>query len=255
MVLLGSVAYVLMQASRTGLTDALLMVSAALAVAAGVALGRDPQRDVLFPRRLVIARNCVNANATTFALYFGMFGLSFLLVLYVQQVLQYSALWAAAVLLPISIMLLLAERFGRLTSFVGSRWLVLGGALLAAGGIAWIGSAAHPVPFWSYVILGTTVFGLGLSVAVPALTHAVVAAAPEECAGVASGLNHAVVRAAGLIAIALLGSIAAPGASDAVSAEGFTHAVLLCAAIVAVGGLAGSLRIRDDEPGGITSDS
>ena len=47
-------------------------------------------------------------------LYFGMFGLSFLLVLYVQQVLHYSALWAAVVLLPISVMLLFAERFGRL---------------------------------------------------------------------------------------------------------------------------------------------
>jgi MFS family permease len=212
-----------------------------------------PKHHVLFPRDLVSARNCLHANATTFALYFGLFGLSFLLVPYVQQVLHYSALWAAAVLLPISIMLLLAERFGRLTSSVGTRWLVLAGALLAAGGIAWIGSASHPVPFWTYVILGTAVFGLGISVAVPALTHAAVAAVPEDCAGAASGLNHAVVRAAGLIAIALLGSIAAPGASDVVSAEGFRRALLLCAAIVAVGGLAGSMRLRDDEPGGVTS--
>jgi MFS family permease len=252
-VLLGATAYLLMHASRSGLNDALLTVPAALAVAAGVVLRRDPQRDVLFPRDLVSARNCLHANATTFALYFGLFGLSFLLVLYVQQVLHYSALWAAAVLLPISIMLLLAERFGRLTSSVGTRWLVLAGALLAAGGIAWIGSASHPVPFWTYVILGTAVFGLGISVAVPALTHAAVAAVPEDCAGAASGLNHAVVRAAGLIAIALLGSIAAPGASDVVSAEGFRRALLLCAAIVAVGGLAGSMRLRDDEPGGVTS--
>jgi len=253
MVLLGAFAYLLMHASRSGLTDPSLLVPAALAVAGGVALIRDPRRQVLFPGELLSARNCLPANATTFALYFGMFGLSFLLVLYVQQVLHYSALWAAVVLLPISIMLLFAERFGRLTSSVGTKWLVLGGALPAAGGLAWIGSAPHPVPFWSHIILGTTLFGLGLSIAVSALTHAAVAAVPEECAGAASGLNHAVVRAGGLISVALLGSIAAPGASDVISAEGFQRALLLCAAVVAAGGLAGSARLRDDEAGGVTS--
>ena len=121
MVLLGAFAYLVMQTSRTGFTDPALIVPAALAVVAGVMLARDPQRDVLFPRDLVRARNCFHANATTFALYFGLFGLSFLLVLYVQQVLRHSALWAAAVVLPISLMLLFAERFGRLTAAVGSR--------------------------------------------------------------------------------------------------------------------------------------
>jgi hypothetical protein len=86
------------------------------------------------------------------------------------------------------------------------------------------------------MVVGTTLFGLGMSVAVPAVTNAAVAAVPEECAGAASGLNHAVVRAAGLISIALIGSVAAPGASDAVSAEGFKNAVLLCAGIVAAEG-------------------
>ncbi len=95
-------------------------------------------------------------------------------------------------------------------------------------------------------------FGLGISLAVSALTHAAVAAVPDTCAGVASGLNHAVVRAAGLVAVALLGSIAAPGVSDAVSAEGFQRALIVCAAIVAAGGVAGSALLRDEEPGGLT---
>jgi MFS family permease len=251
MVVLGAFAYLVMHASRSGLHDALLLIPAALAVAAGVVLSRDPQRQVLFPRELVTSRNCLPANGITFALYFGMFGLSFLLALYVQQVLHYSAMWAAVVLLPMSIMLLFAERFGRLTASVGTRWVVLGGALLAAGSLAWIGSAPHPVPFWSHIILGTACLGLGISAAVSALTHAAVAAVPETCAGAASGLNHAVVRAAGLIAVALLGSIAAPGASDAISADGFQRAVLMCAAVVAAGGIAGGVRLRDDKPGGV----
>ena len=253
MVLLGGLAYLLMQGPDVGLRVSTFTPPAALALAGGVALARDRHRHVLFPRELVTSRNCLPANATTFALYFGMFGLSFLVVLYVQQVLDYSALWAAVVLLPISVMLLLAERFGRLTAMVGTRWLIIVGALAAAAGIGWMATSSHPVPFWSRLIVGTSLFGLGTSLAVSALTHAAVAAVPETCAGAASGLNHAVVRAAGLVAVALLGSIAAPGMSDAVSAEGVQRALMICAAVVALGGVAGSALLRDEEPGGLTS--
>jgi hypothetical protein len=92
-----------------------------------------------------------------------------------------------------------------------------------------------------------------VSLAASALTHAAVAAVPDACAGAASGLNHATVRAAGLVAIALLGSLAAPGRSDAISAEGFQRAMTICAVVVATGGIAGSLRLRDEEPGGLTT--
>jgi hypothetical protein len=107
------------------------------------------------------------------------------------------------------------------------------------------------VPFWSGLIAGTGLLGLGLSLAVSALTHAAVAAVPDTCAGAASGLNHAVVRAAGLVSVALLGSIAAPGLSDAVTAEGFQRAMIMCAAVVAAGGVAGAVLLRDEEPGGV----
>jgi hypothetical protein len=99
------------------------------------------------------------------------------------------------------------------------------------------------------------VFGLGLSLTIGALTHAAVAAVPEASAGAASGLNHAVVRVAGLFAIAILGSIAAPGFSETVSADGVQRAMIVCAAVVAAGGLAGSAWLRDDRPGGINADA
>jgi MFS family permease len=250
--LLGALAYFLMQGSAAGFADRLLL-PAALAIAGAIALVRDPQRQVLFPRELLSARNCLPANATTFALYFGMFGMSFLLVLYVQQVLGHSALWSALVVLPISIMLLFAERFGRLTASFGTRPVVLAGALAAAAGLAWIASAPHPAPFWSHLIAGAALFGSGLSLAVSALTHAAVAAVPENCAGAASGLNHAMVRAAGVMAVALLGSIAAPGQSHVISAEGFQRALVLCAVVVAAGGFAGSAQLRDNEAGGVAA--
>jgi MFS family permease len=251
MALFGAAAYLLIQAPRSGLAGPQPVFAVVLALIGLAALARDRQRDVLLPRELLNARNCLPANATTFALYFGMFGLSFLVVLYVQQVLQYSAFWAAIVLLPMSLMLLLAERFGTLTAVVGARPLAVSGALSAALGIGWIGSTPHPVPFWSHIIVGSALFGLGISLAVSALTHAAVAAVPETCAGAASGLNHAVVRAAGLVAVAFLGSLAAPGISDVISAEGFQRSLLTCAAMVAAGGVLGSALLRDAAPGGI----
>jgi DHA2 family methylenomycin A resistance protein-like MFS transporter len=139
-VLLGALAYALMRAARHGMNDPVLLVPCALAVAAGVTFVRDPRRQVLLPPELLRARNCVAANATDFALYFGMFGLSFMLSVYVQRVLHYSALWAAIVLLPISIMLLLAERFGRLRSSIGTKPLVIVGALTAGVALPGLGA-------------------------------------------------------------------------------------------------------------------
>ena len=254
-ILFGAAAYLLMGISGTGVTRADLALPGALALAATVPLARDRQRGVLFPRELLRARNCLPANTTTFALYFGMFGLSFLLALYTQQVLRYSALRAALTLLPISAMLLLAEPFGRLAARVGTRVSIVAGSICAAAGIYWIGAGPHPLEFWSRMIAGTALYGLGISLSVSAVTHAAVAAVPDTCAGAASGLNHAVVRVAGLVAIAILGSLAAPGISDAVSPEGFKNAMRICAAVVGAGGVAGSLFIRDEEPGGLTTET
>jgi MFS family permease len=252
-VLFGGVAYLLIHGAEPGLRVSRLTLSGGLALVAAVVLVRDRHRHVLLPRELIAARNCLTANAITFALYFGLFGLSFLVVLYVQQVLGYTASWAAMVLLPMSVMLFFAERFGRLTARLGTRALVVAGAIAAAGGLAWMGTGAHPLPFGTHIIPGTALFGLGLSLAVSALTHAAVAAVPDSCAGAASGLNHAVVRTAGLIAVALLGSISAPGLAEAISIEGFQRALLVCAAVVAAGGVVGVVLLRDDEPGGLAS--
>jgi hypothetical protein len=249
--LLGGGAYFLMHAPAAALAPTRLVWPVALAVVAAVVLLRDRNRHILFPRELLHARNCLPANATTFTFYFGMFGVSFLLVLYVQQVLRYSAFWAAIVLLPISVMLLFAERFGRITTLCGTRCVIGIGACAAAAGIGWMATAAHPLQFWAHMVVGTALFGLGTSLAASALTHAAVGAVPDTWAGAASGLNHAVVRVAGLVSIALLGTIAAPGVSDVVSAEGVQRAMVVCAAVVAVGGVWGSALMRDEEPGGL----
>jgi MFS family permease len=214
-------------------------------------LARSAPRQALLPRELLTTRNCVQANGATFGLYFGMFGLSFLLALYTQQMLGYSGVWAGAGVLPISLMLLLAEPFGRVASRAGTRRLIVCGSVSATAGILWMAAAPHPLAFWSRIVPGTALFGFGISLAVSPLTHAAVSAVPEACAGAASGLNHAIVRVAGLIAIALLGFVAADGASDGMSVEGFRRAMLICGLVVAACGVTGGLRIRNDEPGGL----
>lgn len=123
--------------------------------------------------------------------------------------------------------------------------------VIAAAGIFWLATGPHPLPFWSRMIVGAALFGLGISVTVSALTQAAVSAVPESCSGAASGLNHATVRVAGLVAIALLGSLAAPSQSEAVSVEGFQRAMMICGTVVFVGGAAAALLVRDEAPGGL----
>lgn len=250
-VLLGAVAFALIQGPTNGWGVATLLVPATIAVVAAAILRRTPHRHVLLPRELSSSRNCLVANAATFAFYFGLFGVSFLVALYAQQQLDYSATRAALALLPVSLLMLLAGRFGRLTSILGTRQVVVGGALLSSAGLLWMALAPHPLAFWWHLVVGTTLFGAGLSLAVAALTEAAVAAVPEAYAGAASGLNHATVRAAGLIAIALLGTLAAPGDAAAITAEGFQRALLLCSAAVGLGGVGSGLRLKNEAPGGL----
>jgi MFS family permease len=248
--LLGGIAYVLIEGPLPDGKGLSLTLGATVAGTGTVAFARGVAREALLPRDLLSARNCLAANCATFALYFGMFGLSFLIALYVQDVLRYSALTAAIVLLPMSIALVFAPLFGRLAASTGARPFVAISAIIEAAGLAGIGASPHPVPLWA-LAGGAACVGLGLSIAASPLTHGAVASVADAYAGVASALNHASVRVGGLVAVALLGSLAADRAAS-LSPAGFQMALLICAAVVAAGGLAASLFLRDREPGGLT---
>jgi MFS family permease len=249
-IFLSALSYLLIEGATATWTSPRVIIAGVCTAASTLALIREHRRQALLPPELLSANNCLPANGATFALYFGMFGLSFLLVLYTQQALGYSGVWAGLGLLPVSVMLFLAETFGRITTRLGTRAVIAGGSMVAGAGILWIAIGPEPLPFWSRIIVGTSLFGLGLSLAVSGLTHAAVSAVPESCAGAASGLNHATVRGAGLIAIALLGSLAADGGSDGMSAAGFRRAMTICGVLVTVGGAVAALRIKKEEAGG-----
>ena len=249
--LLGATTFLLIEGTTGGWASAPVLAAGLLVPTSLIVLARPAQRQALLPGELLTARNCLAANSATFAMYFGVFGLSFLLVLYTQQALGYSGGWAGASILPVSVMLFLAEPFGRMAARVGTRAPIVLGAVVAAAGILWLAAGGHPLAFWSRIIVGTCLFGLGVSMATSALTHAAVSGVPEQCAGAASGFNHATVRAAGVIAIALLGSLAAGGRPEGISVDGFRQAMVSCGLLVALVGIASGWRIRNDEPGGL----
>jgi len=197
-------------------------------------------RAPMLPTMLFTSRVFNVINLVTFAIYAALSGTFLFLVLFLQVVSGWAALTAGAAALPLSlVMLLLASRFGTLATSIGARPLMIGGPLTAATGLVLLSlSPAHP-SYVMNVLPGVTLLGLGLAMTVAPLTGTVLAAAPDELAGTASGVNNAVARTAGLMAVAALPVIVGLSGkeyADPVSlAPAYRTALLICAATMAVG--------------------
>jgi EmrB/QacA subfamily drug resistance transporter len=248
----GSVLVVLMLAAATyGLTRAgsrgwgLLEVGLlALAVLAGVSLVvvERRSRHPLVALDLLADRAFAATNVVTLLVYAALGVVFFLLVLQLQVVAGWSPLEAGTSLLPVTAsMLLLSGRFGALAARIGARPLMAAGALLTGSGFLLLLRVGPHARYLTDVAPAALVLGLGLSVTVAPLTAAVLAAAPDGEAGAASGINNAVARTAGLLAVAVIPGIAGlsrlgTGDRDAFDA-GFGTAMLLCAVLCALGAL------------------
>ncbi len=199
------------------------------------------RRAPMLPLGLFRSRQFSGANATTLAVYAALGGAFFLLVLELQVVLGYSALEAGAALMPVTIlMLLLSSRAGALAQRIGPRLPMTIGPLGVAAGLVLWSSVDAGSSYVASVLPGAVVFGLGLSLTVAPLTATIMAAADEGHLGVASGVNNAIARLAGLLAVAVLPlavgldtAIASPAALDA----GVDRAMLVCAGLAVLGGL------------------
>ncbi len=164
----------------------------------------------MLPFAIFRARNFGIGNLTTFFLYGGLSVVSFFLIVFLQQVGGYRPLLAGLSMLPTSILLfLLARRFGALADRYGPRLFMGVGPLVAAAGLMLLLRVGLRPDYLSDVLPGVFLLGLGLSITVAPLTSAVLSAAPAEHSGLASGVNNAVSRVAGLIAIALAGAVTA----------------------------------------------
>ncbi|MBV9323522.1 MAG: MFS transporter [Chloroflexi bacterium] len=247
---LAGVTYALIGAGE-GWTAMLLaaLVLGLLALAAFV-VNEHRSPNPMVPPDMFRRRQFTASNVVTFLVYAALGGLFFFLVIDLQVVAGFSPILAGAALLPVTlIMLLLSSRAGALSARIGPRLPMSGGPLVAAVGVLLLLRIGPGASYVTDVLPGVTVFGLGLALIVAPLTTTVLAAAGADHAGVASGINNAVARAAGLLAVAVLPLIAGIS-GDAYQqpeafAAGFRIAVITCAVLLSAGGLTAALTIQN----------
>ncbi len=182
------------------------------------------------------------ANAMTFLVYAALGAVLFFLTLQLQTVGGYTALEAGIASLPITIALLfLASRGGELGQRIGPRIPMTVGPIVMGLASLPLLTVGKDVNYWLEVLPALTVFGLGLSLMVAPLTATVLAAAPNEHAGIASGVNNAIARAGSLLAVAALPVAVGLGGDDyadaAVFDGAFRSATVICAVLLVLGGV------------------
>lgn len=248
---LGCVSWGFISAGERGFGAAELGLLATGLVALAVFVAVQARiRFPMLPLSLFANRQFTAANVVTLAVYAALSGMMFLVVIYLQQVAEYSALEAGASLLPVTaLMLLFSARAGQLAERIGPRWPMAGGPLVMAGGILLLLRLSPDGSYWTTVLPAVLVFGAGLALTVAPLTATVLAGVPERHSGIASAVNNALSRGAGLLAVAVLPLAAGlSGASyrdPEAFAEGFRTAMVICAVLVAAGGALAATLVRN----------
>jgi EmrB/QacA subfamily drug resistance transporter len=164
----------------------------------------------MLPLDLFKRHNFTFGNIETFAMYGGLGLLFFFLVLFLQQVAGWSATAAGTTSIPVTLLMFaLSMRFGMLADRYGPRFFMGVGPLVTAAGLALFMRLDEDVSYLTDLLPALLVFGLGLAMTVAPLTSTVLADADESNAGIASGVNNAIARVAGLVAIAAVGAVVA----------------------------------------------
>jgi len=160
--------------------------------------------------KLFGSRNFAMGNVATAAIYAGLSAFTFVLTVYLQQVSGYSATVSGLALLPVTIlMFLLSPISGRLAGKHGPRWFMTFGPLIAAAGFLLMMRMHAHAAYFTEVLPGIVIFGLGLSCTVSPLTAAILGGIDQRHAGIGSAINNAIARVAGLLAVAAIGAILA----------------------------------------------
>ena len=249
---LGGVVFAFIEQPRYGWSSPLIWVPLAGGVAAFASFllweRRTPQP--MLKLSLFRRRNFSVANAETLTMYGGLSILFFFLVIFLQQVAGYTALQAGLATVPVTlIMFALSRRFGALADRHGSRFFMGAGPLIASVGILLFLRTGMHTSYVGDLLPALLVFSVGLSMTVAPLTATVLADADRTDAGIASAINNAIARVAGLVGISAIGVVVAgtlPGdtfARDPGSVRAFHEAIVICALLVAAGGVLGALGI------------
>ena len=243
---LASITWALTDAPRRGFGDPAILgelTAAAFALVLFLWIERRAKAPML-PLQLFRSRAFSGANGLTLLLYGAFGGALFLLPYQLMRVQNYDATRAGAALLPLSVgLMVLSPLAGRLTAKLGARFMLSVGPFLAGAGFAILAATAGQPSYWVGVFPGLSVLAVGLGIAVAPLTDVVLGSVSDDYEGAASGVNNAVARIAGLLAVALVGFVLVGGAGPAAIAAGYRIAMIAAALGAAGAGLIGLLTI------------
>jgi EmrB/QacA subfamily drug resistance transporter len=241
---LGGPVYALIEQSHYGWSNPMVCVPLAVGLVSFVAFlwHEYYASKPMLPMDLFMARNFSVGNVATLVIYGGLSIATFLIAVFVQQVGGYTAVEAGLALLPITIiMFLLSSRVGALAGKFGPRWFMALGPIIGGLGFLLLLRVDESVAYWTQLFTGIIIFGLGLSITVAPLTSAILGAIDSERAGIASAVNNAISRIAGLVAIAALGLITGPR----LDVDGFHAGMIATAALLFAGGIVSAVGIQN----------
>lgn len=241
---LGGMTYALIEQSHYGWSSPVIWLPLVIGIFSFSAflLYENKVKLPMLPLRLFKIRNFAVGNLSTTAIYAGLNVAIFLITVFVQQVGGYSAVQAGLATMPVLILLfLLSPRFGALSGKYGPRFFMSVGPSVAAVGFILFLTVDRTVNYWTQILPGIILFGLGLSMTVAPLTAAILGSIKSENAGIGSAINNAVARVAGLIAIAALGTIV----GSTINLAGFHRGVIAMAGLLFVGSIISAIGIQN----------
>ncbi len=218
---LGGPVFALIEQPRLGWSSpaVYLPLVAGFALLAAFTFYESRAKDPMLPLVLFRRRNFSAGNVETFAMYAGLSIVFFFLVLFLQQIGGYSPLKSGLATLPVTVvMFVLSRRFGALADRYGPRFFMGVGPLVGAGGLLLFQMTGVQADYLSEVLPPLLLFSLGLSMTVAPLTAAVLAGSEKE-AGIASGVNNAIARVAGLLGTAAVGAAIASSFSSSLDSR------------------------------------
>lgn len=241
---LAGTVYALIEQQRLGLSNPAVAAALTLGLLCLAALGwRETHTDhPMIPVKMFAVRNFGVGNLSTTFIYAGLSMGTLVTALFLQEVAGFSALMAGLATLPVPLLsFFIARPVGALSARYGPRVFMASGPIVAGCGYLIMLTTVDDFDFWTQMLPGLVLFGLGLSITVTPLTSAVLASIDRQHSGIGSALNNAISRIAGLIAVACTGIIVG-GTLDTAS---FHRVLVVTAALFIVGGVVAAIGIRN----------
>ncbi|MFE1665779.1 MFS transporter [Microbacterium sp. P02] len=250
---LGAAVFALIEQPNLGWTDPgiwIPLVCGILLFTAFLLRQRTSSTPIL-PLGLFRIRNFWTGNVATFFIYAALSLNGFVVAVYLQQGAGLPATLAGLASLPTTIlMIVLSSRMGTLAGRWGPRLFMTVGPLLMGVGALLLLTVRTDFDYWWQVLPSMIVFGLGLSITVSPLTAAILGAVDTARSGIASAVNNAVSRVAGLLVIAALAAII----GGSLDLDGFHRAAVVTAFLMAAGGVVSFLGIRNTKRADASAD-